>query len=735
MKKLFLVALLLLAMLPDVAHGADEQGLQWQILPLHTNSAAEYDFRTKTFTITNGGFVSYRDIVMTADNMSASTETYEVDARGTVVIKWEGHLWTGDSIGFNFKTREMRAAEFRTGRDPFYIKGEGLAVFPSTNQNQVVTNALIATNTFFTTDTISEPAYRIKASRMTIIPGERVEAHNATVYLGDVPVFWFPYLRKSLGRHPNNFVFTPGASSKFGPFLYTTYNWWWSDQLDAAVHLDLYEKRGVGVGPDFNFDLGQFGRGQMKYYYIDDQDPDVDPNGNPIPNDRQRFQFSYDATLQTNLTLKAAINYQTDPYVIRDFFESEYRQNIQPPSFLELNQSWPNFSLDILTRPKVNTFFDTVEQLPDIKLTGLRQQLGVSPFYYDSDSSIGYYSRQFANQATNSFSAWRADTFQQITLPQTYFGWLNVTPRVGGRFTHYGETEGVGSTEKEENRVVFNTGAEVSFKMSRVWAGTRNDFFEVNGIRHILEPSVDYVYVPSPSVAPAQLPQFDYLVPTSRLLPIEYPDYNAIDAIDSQNVFRLRLNNKLQTKRKGNEVIQNVVNWSIYTDCRLTPEAGQSTFADFYSDLTLRPWSWLAIGSEIRYGFDIHRLKEANNRLTIVPGGNWSLTFAHRYLSDTVYGTPGSGNNTFFSSLHYRLNENWAARMTHRFEASDHVLEEQYYTLFRDLRSWTSALTFRITDDSTGKRDYTVALLFSLKAIPRYRLGSDTDDPSYLLGR
>ncbi|MBC8001524.1 MAG: LPS-assembly protein LptD [Opitutaceae bacterium] len=733
MKKFFLLALMLLGMLPEATRGADDQGNEFQIVPLHTNSVAEYDFKTRTATMTNGGYISYRGVVLTADQLSGNLESFEVEARGSVVIKWEGHLWTGDSIGFNFKTRQMRAANFRTGRDPFYIKGEGLAAFPSTNQNQAVTNVLITTNTFLTTDTISEPAYRIQASRMTIIPGQRVEARNATVYVGDVPVFWVPYLRKSLGRHPNNFVFTPGYDSKFGPYLYTTYNWWWSDQLDGSIHLDLYQKRGVGVGPDFNFDLGQFGRGQMRYYFIKDQDAGLDPNGASIPDDRQHFQFTYDATLQTNLTLKAAVNYQTDPYILRDFFEPEYRRNVQPSSFIELNQSWPNFSLDILTRPKVNTFFDTVEQLPDIKLTGLRQQLGVSPFYYDSDSSIGYYSRQFANQATPDFSAWRADTFQQITLPQTYFGWLNVTPRVGGRFTHYGETDGVGSTETAENRAVFNTGAEVSFKMSRVWAATRNKFFEVEGIRHILEPSVDYVYVPSPSVAPSQLPQFDYEVPTSRLLPIEYPDYNAIDSIDSQNVFRLRLNNKLQTKRKAG--IQNVVNWSIYTDWRLSPEAGQTTFADFYSDLTLRPWSWMAIGSEIRYGFDTHRLKESNNRLTIVPGGDWSLTFAHRYLSDAVFGAPGSGNNTFYSSLHYRLNENWGARMTHRFEATDNVMEEQYYTIFRDLRSWTSALTFRINDDSTGKKNYTVALLFSLKAVPRYRLGSDSDDPSYLLSR
>ena len=283
-----------------------------------------------------------------------------------------------------------------------------------------------------------------------------------------------------------------------------------------------------------------------------------------------------------------------------------------------------------------------------------------------------------------------------------------------------------------QTRGVLTTGMRTSFKASQLWVGVTNSFWDLDGLRHIIEPSINYVYVPSPNVAPSQLPQFDYEVPGSRLLPIEYPDYNAIDAIDTQNVLRLSLRNRLQTKRKDG--IENLVNWSIYTDWRLNPSAGQSTFADFFSDLTLRPWSWMAVGSQIRYGLDSYRLKESNNRLTILPGGDWSVTLGHRYLDDSVYGITGSGHNTLYSSLHYRLNENWGARMTHRFEVRDHVMEEQYYTIYRDLRSWTSALTFRIRDNSTGQRDYSVAFLLSLKAIPRYKLGEDSDDPTHLLG-
>ena len=51
--------------------------------------------------------------------------------------------------------------------------------------------------------------------------------------------------------------------------------------------------------------------------------------------------------------------------------------------------------------------------------------------------------------------------------------------------------------------------------------------------------------------APAQLPMFDYELPSLRQLPVDFPAYNAIDSVDSQNVVRLGLNNRLQTKRNG----------------------------------------------------------------------------------------------------------------------------------------------------------------------------------------
>ena len=197
-------------------------------------------------------------------------------------------------------------------------------------------------------------------------------------------------------------------------------------------------------------------------------------------------------------------------------------------------------------------------------------------------------------------------------------------------------------------------------------------------------------------------------------------------------VLRLGLHNKVQTKRK--EGIDNLVNWALFMDWRIDPRSNQGTFSDAFSDLDFKPRSWLTLSSEIRYDVEAGHLRMANHSATVTPNDVWSVSLGHRYFREDPAFGPLSGNNLIHSSLFYRFNENWAARMTHHFEARDGVLEEHFYTIYRDLRSWTSALTLRVREHRTGPTDVTVAVTFSLKAFPRFGLGRDRDKHSLLLG-
>jgi lipopolysaccharide assembly outer membrane protein LptD (OstA) len=721
--------------------GAEQPaGTPWSVESLSGNpSVPEYNFTTGIIRATNGVLVRYGQIVLSADAVTGFTTNHqliEVVADGKVRILQGDQVWVSEHLRYNFETHQIEAEQFRTAQPPLFAEGANLHA-ETTNHIYVATNAMV------TPEDIFQPTIKLRARRIKIIPGEKIQAYSATLYEGDVPVFYFPYYSRNISKNANHFNFTPGYRSLYGPFILANYTWFLNDDLDGVFHLDYREKRGVGVGPDFNYHLGPWGEGTLRYYYTHDEDSEIDNLGVPIPEDRQRVWFSYQSNPSTNLYIKSMIRYQSDIAVVRDFFPGEYFLDPQPDSFLEVNKFWQNFSVDGYVQPRLNTFLQTVERLPDVKITGYRQEVGASPIYYESDSSFGYYRQLFAENTGIvgpppglNYEAARADTFHQLLLPETFFGWLNVTPRIGGRATYYGEASGPGATTDEQVRGVFNTGAEVTFKASRLWSGVQNDTFDLNGLRHIIEPSANYVFVPNPTVEPPQLPQFDYELPSLRLLPITYPDYNSIDSITSQNVIRWGLLNKLQTKRDGQ--VANVVNWNLYTDWNLKPTAGQTTFSDLYSDLTLRPRSWLTLESLTRWDLAKHDWFMAFNTVTIQPNSTWSWRFGYYYLRNDISPSPtalGPGDTTISSTLAYRLNENWGVRGSMYFDGQTGKVQEQSYSVYRDMRSWTAALTFLVRQNTTGApQDYTFAFTFSLKAFPHFGLGADSGGPYSLLG-
>ncbi|MGD0262125.1 MAG: LPS assembly protein LptD [Verrucomicrobiota bacterium] len=725
----FMLALALCALALPGALRAQQQPA-WEMEALTDQGWAEFDFQTGLGLGTNGVLVRYGSAFLTADQVGLNHESGEVTADGHVRVQSEEQIWVGEHIRYNFKTHQMQAEQFRTGKAPVFATGQGL-------HGEVTNRVYIANNGIITTDDVAEPANKVRAKYLKIIPGERIVARHATLYVEGVPVFYFPYYTRKLGQRSNHFNFVAGDRTIFGPFLLSSYTFFLNEQLDGVAHVDYRERRGPGAGPDLNYHLGPWGEGTFRYYYLHDHDPGAGGGDPTISENRQRVYFSYQSAPATNLSFKTVVRYQGDTNIIREFYEGEYRQNPQPSTYMEANKFWQNFSLDTYVQPRVNEFLETVERLPDVRLTGYRQELGASPIYYESESSVGYYSRLFpstnSSLATPDFSGARADTFHQLLLPETFFGWLNVTPRVGGRLTYYGKTTGPGATTDELYRGVFNTGAEVSFKASQLWPGVQSDFFQADGLRHIFEPSVNYVYVPRPNYAGTNdLPQFDYELPSLRLLPIDFPDYNSIDSIDSQNVVRLGLHNKLQTKREGQTV--NLVDWNIYTDWRLQPNSQQTTFADLYSDLTLRPRSWLTFDSMTRYDIEDNFLRMSVTTVTLRPQKSWSWTFGQVYLRDDLSGSPtalGPGENLLTSSFLFRLSENWGLRAYHYFDVSTGYLREQDYAIFRDMRSWTAALTFQVRSGPGTPQDLTVAFSFWLKAYPKAGRGTETGPPTY----
>jgi hypothetical protein len=139
-----------------------------------------------------------------------------------------------------------------------------------------------------------------------------------------------------------------------------------------------------------------------------------------------------------------------------------------------------------------------------------------------------------------------------------------------------------------------------------------------------------------------------------------------------------------------------------------------------------------------RFNTDLGEYRLSFHNLTLRPNDVWSWGIGHLYVRDDFGTSPTvllAGNSFLTSTLFLRVDDNWGFRAQHQFEVSESWLQQQTYSIYRDLRNWTAALSFRIRDPHNNEgKDYSVAFTFSLKAAPRLGVGSDAVHPTQLLG-
>ena len=309
------------AALPSMAAEEVPSPFEFQLHSREPDSEVSYDHRTGVVSGSGGIIIVSDDSILSADKVTLirdanQRESGEVIAEGKVRIQRGEQIWIGESIRYNFVTGQIQAESFRTGQPPFFVAGVSL---DANTETGLYTGYGIT----LTTDDYQEPAQEVRASSVGIVPGDYAEVYSATLKIGNVPILWLPYMRRSLETNPSFFTIFPGYRSRYGAFALGSYRWFHSENLEAELKLDYRTKRGFGTGLDLAYDLGRAGQGDFSYYWTHDHEPGLDRVGEPIDPDRQRFRLFHETQLDPTFTARAMARYQSDERIVRDFFESE----------------------------------------------------------------------------------------------------------------------------------------------------------------------------------------------------------------------------------------------------------------------------------------------------------------------------------------------------------------------------------------------------------------------------
>ena len=706
--------------------------------PVEITSTGETTYENGVATARDNVAIHIGDTDIYGDFAQYNSRTHEVSVEGHVRIYRDVNVYVAERGVYNIDTKQIRTSNVRTDYHPYFLTGQ--------NVTETSANVYRVEDATFTTDDSPHPDFHLRARTVRVYENDHVVFQNVTLYIGRVPVFWWPYMYQSL-TDAFSFSISPADLSSWGPSLLTQVTFPITEDIKGRIRLDYRGRRGVAIGFESDVDYGKDNSSNLKLktYYLNDQNPDINPTAlkrGDVPTDRYRLSLEDRTEFTSDIYGIVDVTKLSDPFLMQDFYQSEFRVNPVPDNVIALTKTAPFYTLTAITRFQANDFFEQTERLPEVVLDIKRHALFGGPIFYEGESGFADLHRSFAeNSGFENYGTTRFDTFHQLLYPNTYFGWLSIVPRAGFRATYYDKTRDLGRTvfntsddplipnfilpdptptnpivdAGSDVRTVVDTGVEASFKISRSWDEVANRSLGLDGLLHVMQPYTNFSYVHESGINPAAVLEFDRFEPSTQLRPIDFPQFTSIDSIASWTIWRNGIRNRLETRR--DDLTVTWLELDTFFDVNFDNPYDRRSYSNFFNKLrfTPLPWASLSIDSQIpafNSGFT-----EVNTTISVQPIANLQLSAGHRYLNDNPFFEHSS---LFVAGGYYRISDNWAFGFQEQYEGTVGIFQEQRYAIYRDLTNWVASVGAVMRDNTGNKKEYGILLTFTLKAFPKF---------------
>jgi LPS-assembly protein len=715
--------------------------------PIEITSTGETTYENGLATARGNVAIHIGNTDIYADYAQYNPTTHDVELRGHVRIYRDTSLYLAESGVYNTETKKIRATNGRTEDQPYFLTGQ--------NVTSISENGYLIQDGTFTTHDSPKSDFHLHARRIRVYEKDRVIFLNVTAYVGKVPIFWWPYLYQSLDRE-FSFTVSPAYYSTWGPSLLTQVTFPITDNIEARLRLNYYGRRGPAIGfePIIDYGKDESSSAKLKTFFIEDQNPDINQTNIPrqgVSDSRYRLSLEDRTNLTDDIYGIANLTKLSDQYVMQDFFQGEFRIDPVPDNVIAVAKTDPFYTITAIERFQANEFFTTTERQPEVVLDIKRHGLFGGPIFYEGETGFANLRLEFPEgSGFENYGTYRFDTFHQLTYPNTYFGWLSIVPRVGYRGTYYGKTFDLGSTtfippsnplipdfilppptlaspvkfDGDTFRSVFDTGAEASFKISRTWENVQSRAFGLDGLMHVIQPFTDFSYVKEDGPNPTAVLGFDRFLPSTQPRVLDFPQFTTIDSIADWTVWRVGVRNRLETRRDDRTLTWLEVD--SFVDVQFENPYQPTDYSNLVNNIrfTPLPWMSLSVNSQVP-AFD-KGFTEVDTVAIVQPLANLQLNVAHRYLN----GNPFFQDSSLFVVGGYcRLNDNWGIGVQEQYEAETGLLQEQRYSIYRDLTSWVASFGGVIRDNS-GVKEYGLLFTVTLKAFPKFGFDLNFDPTS-----
>lgn len=621
--------------------------------------------------------IVYQESRITCDKVRVFIDEKIAVADGHVKFTKEtGEQLVGETMVYDFGEQTGTLINSSVAMAPYYGKTELMEKISDTE--------FLMSNAELSTCDLPHPHYKLRVKEAKMVPGKSLSAKGMGVTLLDIPIMYVPSYTQELTDKRPRLMITPGRSKKLGTFLLGSWRYYLNENARGLLHFDWYQNKGWAQGVDLNYNTKVLGYGNVKYYRIDEKDTRAEiPEALRETDERSRLELRHRWSITERDHVVLDFFRSSDIDFRKDYFFREYEKETNPKSFFLYSHVYPNATLSFLGQPRINHFESVVQKVPEIKLETVNQKIAQSQFYYKNTTSFAHLMNTAANSGiTDEVS--RTDTSNQLSYLFRFFN-VDFSPFAGHRDTYY--SRGIG-TDKDIMRTMFFSGMDISTKFFRLYE-VKTDFMNLNidKLRHVVTPSVQYSYQHEPSVNKSRLAQLD-----------------EVDALEKHNMVTLALENKLQTKRGGQSV--DILRLILSSDYNIGHTSTlDSGFQNIEYDFEFKPYNWWELDSDAEYDTRKNFFKTVNFDYWMNVGKS-KTTVGYRFKHEE--------NSQMTVGFTCPLNPFWKLGVYERFEFKTGDLVEHEYRLERDMHCWIMELIV----NQREAEGITFLLAFKLKAFP-----------------
>ena len=266
--------------------------------------------------------VEYRGLTLKADKLKYNRYSKEIIAEGNVCFSRQGDKLTGSYLKYDPVTQDAVIQDAYGHAEDITVGDVDLqqTIFFWGKEVRWKNGVIQIKKGTATTCDVAPPDYHyhITGDEIVIIPREKMIVRKARFFKGKSQWFGLPSavfpLRQRDPRRRQSYIPQIGNNRQEGFYVKENVGYLWGKKDYGVVHVDWYEKVGIGGGLEHWYHLGDRGAGKVYYYQMGSS-----------TNPTNRYNFSNRIYYKFPNNVFTSLNYTTERYESPEYSSPDIR--------------------------------------------------------------------------------------------------------------------------------------------------------------------------------------------------------------------------------------------------------------------------------------------------------------------------------------------------------------------------------------------------------------------------